>query len=168
MKHGEGSKKLNKKLFYNKPFWHDAITGIFYDEKPDLLEDKANIEYWDSDLEFKVYQKLLTVFSYEQIKRQHIVKILPKKFPFSAWTWCCDFIIDKLYLVEAKGEWLNKDEPRKKEFVHALRVLMENDPKTFARLTIVDRSSWKIGGTNINVVSLSNLNDVIQSKMKLY
>lgn len=157
----------NTKPMCNKPFWRDITTGRIFDKKSDVPLNSNTVEHWDSILEFQCYQALLEIVPAKSIERQKSILILPPKPPFPAWNWNVDFVIDGFFLVEAKGQWLLKDEGRKKSFLHTLRILQEVNPDRFKYLTLVDRTAWSITGTKLQVIAMKDLKYTLQAKMRL-
>ena len=161
VKHGSHGKVAN-----NKPFWYEPHTGRFFDKKVEVPKDKPSIEYWDSILEFQVYHQLLKVVSCDRIQRQQSIPILIARCPFPAWNWNIDFVVDGIFLIEAKGRWLLQSDQHRKNFVQTLRVLQETNPRAFDSLILVDKTKWVIPGTKLEITSLSSLVNTLQEKMK--
>lgn len=157
----------NKK-FSNSPFWYDPIMGQSYQVKNDVpIFQKDRVEYWDSVLEFNVYEKLTGIFPIGSIHRQQVLSILPKNEFFPKWTWKIDFIVDcspkEPIYIEAKGAWLCSS-PESKIFWRMLRTLEIIQPKVFQRLIIVGNiARWYIPSTKIVVYPFEELDELIKN-----
>lgn len=162
---------LNKAK-YQKPidnlsFWFDPKLGKRYYLKKDVPVTRiSQCEYWDSLLEFKVYNELLNLFPQKAIERQHVINVLPAKPPFKKWTWDIDFKVTEgkdVYYIEAKGKWL-LDNLAKEGFCKTLRILELFHPEIFSNLYIIGSSysgEWCIPGTTIKVQPLSKIKEVL-------
>jgi hypothetical protein len=151
------------KTIENRAFWYDPETSESFHTKP---KDKKSLEYWDSILEFKVYELLLKEFPRENIKRQQEIIIWEKSALFPKLSWVIDFKIfnadDKPLYVEAKGRWLLKH-PDRNDFWKTLKILQMFFPEIFNRLIIVgEGSTWLIPRTKLSVYPYKNLSNLIK------
>ncbi|MBF2016292.1 MAG: hypothetical protein IGS23_14025 [Rivularia sp. T60_A2020_040] len=156
-----------KKPIDNIPIWYDRECAISYTEKKEVPKNLINtdrIEYWDSLLEFKTYNALLSIFDKSEILRQQNLILFPACDYFKAWTWNIDFIINKqnpIY-IEVKGKWII-DSPKLNSFWHTLKVCQTQKPDIFDRLLLIGKDEqWKIPATNIIVYPLKELRYVLQ------
>lgn len=153
---------------YSKHFWYDPTTGQSFDKK---IDAPKNAEYWDSVLEFQVYEKLLTVFKREKIKRQVRLTLFEKTSIFPAWTWDIDFYIERTsypILVEAKGRWLSSN-PESKVFWHTLKMLQTQSPELFNNLIVVGNGDkWLVPNTKIFVYPLNCLTTLVKEKCQIF
>lgn len=150
------------KTINNKPFWYDSTTCQSFHKKP-----KGVIaEYWDSVLEFKVYETLLKHFPLENIKRQDEIIIWEKTSVFPKLSWVIDFKIfgvdSKPLYIEAKGKWL-LEHPENQNFWKTLKLLQIFHPAIFNNLLIVgDNTSWMIPRTKMIVHPYKDINQLIK------
>ncbi len=148
----------------NTPFWVHKETGMFFYARKELPADAPSLEYWDSVLEYRVYQKLLDFLKPCQISRQVNILILPAKEPFKKWVWNVDFVVtcnSIIIPIEVKGQWLLADAVRRKSFCQTLQVLQREDESLFNKLLIIGDSDWRIPSTNLVVFSLSKVQQKI-------
>lgn len=151
-KHGRNGKY--SKPINNIAFWYDSITNRYFYKKNEIPNDiKDRLTYWDSILEFKVWQEILEVVPSSIVRRQVNIELLPKVGGFPAWGWMIDFWIDcnPPILVEAKGQWILKSEAERKCFIHTLRLLHQQNESLFNRLLLVGDSTWQIPSTALIV-----------------
>jgi hypothetical protein len=151
---------MKTRPFSNKPFWIDSETGQTFHSKKDIPDDAPKLDYWDSVLEYRVYQELLSVIPAEQISRQVIIPILCKNPPFPQWNWCVDFVLHlgKIsIIVEAKGKWILGKDEHCKSFIQTLRMFKVEYPELFNNLIIVGDSRWTLPGTMIWVTDIKDL-----------
>lgn len=162
----------SNKARYQKPidnlsFWYDPQYGERYFLKANVPKDRLHkCEYWDSVLEFKVYNELLNLFPQKEIERQHCINILPAKHPFKKWSWDIDFKVthgNSTLYIEAKGKWL-LDNLSKEGFAKTLRMIEMMYPDIWNNLHIVGSDysgSWLIPGTLIKVKPISEFKEFV-------
>jgi hypothetical protein len=155
-----------KKPIDNFCFYYDPILSTQYEKKKDV--PPANLhrcEYWDSLLEFKLYEELLKRYAPEQIKRQYIIRLMPKHEPFKEWTWSVDFKLDlpvPIY-IEAKGKWLIES-LKAEGFWKTLRVLQNTQLEVWDRLVFVGSDkdgTWHIPQSTIQVRPMRELDTLL-------
>ncbi|MDJ0795809.1 MAG: hypothetical protein QNJ51_03055 [Calothrix sp. MO_167.B12] len=167
--HGKSTKN---KIFKNvKPFWYSASLQRSYYSKQELPK-VSDLEYWDSTLEFRVYQELLKYFHADLIKRQHEIVILPKEEPFKEWSWKVDFLIQsnkliKPLYIECKGGWIKHDKGSEREFAHMLQTLQSQHSQIFKNLLIVSDSNWKLVNTKIEPISIEEISLKLIKKWRM-
>jgi hypothetical protein len=159
---------LKTQKYDNVSFWYDNKNQIrFYQKKdiPTYLKNSPQIEYWDSVLEFTVYQHLLKLVDKSLILRQQVINIIPKNNLFKDWTWNVDFVINypnPVYL-EVKGKWII-NHPKMDSFWHTLKVCQLFKPEVFDQLLLVGREDeWLIPKTKIKVHPYKKLKDELKS-----
>ncbi|WP_013321424.1 hypothetical protein [Gloeothece verrucosa] len=96
-------------------------------------EEDSDVIKFDSQLEATFYQKLLTLFSAEQIKIHEAVLLIPKTEFHAERSLNIDFVVSvgfkkKLY-IEIKGVWSHEWESK-------LMLLADNNPEVFTHLWI--------------------------------
>jgi hypothetical protein len=158
--------KLQKPID-NICFYYDPITSTRYEKKKDVpIECLSRCEYWDSILEFRVYEELLKIYPSNEIKRQCTIELMPKLEPFKAWTWCIDFKINSpspIY-IEAKGKWLIES-LKSEGFCKNLRMIQKSFPDVWNRLFFIGSDkdgSWHLPYTNIQVYPIRELKHLLQ------
>ncbi len=166
MKLGMNTRK-NYKPIDNICFWYDPILGKQYLNKRDVPDaHMPRCEYWDSLLEFRLYEELLKIYPASQVIKQHIIQIMPRQAPFKAWNWCIDFKIDlpsPIY-IEAKGKWLI-DSLKAEGFWKNLRAVQALHPQIWNKLVFIGSNKddeWYIPQSTIKVHPMHQLKGVLK------
>lgn len=143
------------------PFWRHKPTGLFICKKKQAEEyPQDEIEYWDSELEFKVYQALLKIPEIETIARQVLIDVLPKTDVFPKWNWNADFQITiggKELIIEAKGQWLKRDVANRRCLLQTFRILHDFKPDLFKRILLFGNTFWVIPNSSIAVYDIKQI-----------
>lgn len=168
MKHGQSTRK-NYKPIDNICFWFDAVTGTQYLLKQDVPKSVLQrCEYWDSLLEFRLYEELLKIYEPKLVVRQHLITIMPKEKPFKAWTWNIDFKINTptpIY-IEAKGKWII-DSMKAEGFWKNLRAVQHFHPKIWEQLLFIGSNKddeWHLPQSLIRVHPMRELKELLNAK----
>ncbi|GAA6621578.1 hypothetical protein [Scytonema sp. NUACC26] len=168
LKRGSNTRKAKSKG--SSPFWIDPITARTWNVKKeleDLSQDvKDRLEYWDSVLEWKIYQAICKVAPEDKVIRHPGLDILPKTNQFPAWKWNVDFGVDcgdedLPVLIEAKGLWLLNDDCERRVFIQTMRLLSITNHEQFERVLLIGDSTWNIPSTGLVVHDYNELPDLL-------
>jgi hypothetical protein len=154
-----------KLKFGNKPFYFDAVTHQTYPKKVN-----ENCVYFDSQLEFKIYQNILALVDSRWVKRQHKLLIKPQTETYPEIAWKVDFRIEVPYRlllnIEVKGQWIKHSTGDFREFKRMLQVFEYFNKTEYEQTVVVSDSCFDIDH-RIKTISPIQLTQLIQQGMGL-
>lgn len=143
-----------------KPFWWNSRTQQKQESKTSEF-----CTYWDSCLEFSIYQSLLRLYPESSIERQVSIATKPATINYPEQSWKCDFrILDPVlghYNLEVKGAWICSDSAAKADFRKTLMMLDTFNLEEYLKLIIVS-DRWFRLDKKVRTIKINELQKTLQ------